>query len=147
MPVISGADLTTVETSYVPLNNGVYRMRIKDAEVETEPKLRVIVKLKVVDSPDGERIGSEMSDYIYLTQKDGKPNEIGKKQLKRYFEAALGKEAANTAEPNTDDLKDQEVMVELEQESYKKPETEEQKAKGEVNETRINNKVKRVTPV
>ena len=139
MPVISGADLTNVSTTYQPLPAGSYKTRLK-ATVEEEPKLRVIVRHKVVESPDGENIGREFTDFIYLMQNDGKPNEIGRKQLKRYFEAVVGKEAANTPNPNTDDLEDAEVMVELEQESYTPKATE-----GQPNpETKINNRVKRV---
>ena len=85
MPVITGADLSNVSTTYQPLPAGTYKTRIK-AEFEAEPKRRVIVRHKVVESPDGENIGREFSDYIYLDQNDGRPNEIGAKQLKRYFD-------------------------------------------------------------
>lgn len=134
MPVITGADLSNVSTTYQPLPAGTYKTRIK-AEFEAEPKRRVIVRHKVVESPDGENVGREFSDYIYLDQNDGRPNEIGAKQLKRYFEAVIGKEAANTQSPNTDDLEDAEVTVELAQRSYT--------PKGET-EAKISNDVKKI---
>lgn len=141
MPVISGADLSQVSTKYEALPAGTYRTRIS-AEYKQDPKPVVLIRHKVLEGGDME--GREFSDYIYLNKNNGERNEIALKQLKRYFEAVLGEEQANQTEPDTDLLKDREVIVELTQESYTKPQSPEQQASGEKNETKVNNKVKRV---
>lgn len=144
MPLIQGADLSTVSTKYEPLPAGAYKTRLK-AAYETDDdgvsRPRVVVRHKVLESFDGENVGREFTDFMYLNQNDGKPNEISLKQLKRYFEAVLGEEAANTTAPETELLDDQEVSVELSIESYPS-----KKEKNEDNTPKImyNNRVKRI---
>ena len=138
-PIIDGADLTEVSTDFEVLPEGDYVVTIKDV-VEGKTKKnqlpQVIVQMQVTDG-NSEFNGKPISDFITLKQNDGKKNEIGLKQLKRYFEAVLGKEAANTTAPDTDLLKDKQVRIMVSVNKYT-PEGE--------TEERTNNKIKRIFP-
>lgn len=143
MPVLTGVDLAQVSTAYTPLPAGLYRTRIKAEIGPAEKTKHVIIRHTVLEGGDGEQDKRTFSDFVYLDKKNGERNETGWKQLKRYFEAALGEDGWDPTAPNTDLLEDTEVMVELEQESYTPPATEGNPQP----QARINNKVKRVVSV
>ena len=103
MPTLDGFDLTNVSTKNTPLPEDTYDCVIKEVHTDRlssggHPQAVVVSEIQ-----GGEFNGRQIWDYLVLRQHDGKPNEISLKQLKRYYEAVLGKdEAARISNPNTD---------------------------------------------
>lgn len=126
MPVIEGADLTSVSTKREPYPEGEYSITIKESEFQDDSKKTLILK-SIIDEPEQFR-GRELWDFINLVQNDGKVNKIGWTTIKRYLEAAYGKKSveAEAAPPDTDLLNGQQVKVYLKQTSYKDKAGEEQ---------------------
>lgn len=117
MPVIQGADLSSVSTERQALPEGDYLLDIFTSEL-SENKEKVIIKMKVLDGPEGTK-NKEFWDWCTVT---GQWTEIGLQQIKRYLEAVFGKGSteAEAAPPDTDPLHGHQVRVYLSIESYKK---------------------------
>lgn len=133
MPVIQGADLTSVSTEREPFPDGEYVVTIKDSEIADNKTL--IIKSRI-ESP-AEFKDREFWDYINLVQNDGKQNRIGLETMKRYLEAVFGKGSAEAeaSPPDTDVLNGHSVTLQLVVSTYTKD-----------GEERKNNKVKRIYP-
>jgi hypothetical protein len=117
MPIIEDADLTSVSTTSEPLPEAEYEATITEVEYRTDnPAKPVVIVKSRIDG--GDQNGRVVWDWMHMKQNDGKPNEVAKRQLKRYFEAVLGEEAANVSRPNTDDLINARVGLFLELEEY-----------------------------
>jgi hypothetical protein len=102
MPVIEGADLTSVSTEREPLPEQEYLLTVKSAEWQDEKKKTQIIKFKVDEPADF--AGREHWEYINIIQNDGKLNEISLAQIKRYMEAVFGKGSPESlaSPPDTD---------------------------------------------
>lgn len=143
MPRVTGADLTNVSTKNEPLPADVYTCVIREANIEGDSNSPQVVVVSEVDMPGTDFHKRRIWDRIYLNKKDGTPNEFSMKQLKRYFEAVVGEEAANQAEPDTDDLINGKVQLKLAIRGYKP------KVNGVVDESaeeKFVNEVKQILP-
>lgn len=110
MPKIKGS-LADVSTEYVLIEPNTYEMKIDKIETqEGDPttdypdgQFTYIVTSKV-DEPGTDHHNKPVRDYINWYKKGGEVNEYSKVQLKRYFEAILGEEAANREDLDTDEI-------------------------------------------
>lgn len=145
MPVIPGADLTSVSTDFEPYPNGEYLVTFIKSELHEGKQMRITTR---IESPE-EFQGRPFTDFINLKQNDGKWNEIGLKQCKLYLEAVFGKGSpeAEASPPDTDPLNGHQARLLLEINEYW-PRDEQAKPESERNpdNKRRNNKVKRVFP-
>lgn len=125
MPVLENVDLSSVSTKREAFPEGEYTLTFKASELDAEKKT-VILKT-VIEAPDQYQ-GREFWDWINIVQNDGKKNEIGYKNIKRYLEAVFGKGSseAEASPPDTDVLNGHQVMVYLKQTSYKDKSGEDQ---------------------
>jgi hypothetical protein len=119
------ASLADVSTEFVPADPGVYRFEIdKVEEKEKESRITYQINSKIVSVVSGtgeDSIGKTVVDFIAIHKKDGSINQYGLVQLKRYFEAILGKEnvEARGDDLDTDELKGGFFVGEIGIESYK----------------------------
>lgn len=146
MPVIPGADLTSVSTDFQAYPDGEYLMTFLSSEITPDAK-QCRIKMRI-ESPE-EFAGRLFTDFINIKQNDGKWNEIGLSQCKRYLETVFGKNSpeAESSPPDTDPLNGHQVRVVLEINEYY-PRDEQAKPESERNpeNKKRNNKVKRVFP-
>ena len=133
MPVIQGADLTSVSTEREPFPDGEYLLTIKESEVQNG---KMVVIKSTIEEPQ-EFQGREYWDFINIIQNDGKQNRIGLENIKRYLEAVFGKGSpeAEASPPDTDVLNGHSVRALISTREYQKD-----------GETKRNNQVKRVFP-
>lgn len=117
MPILEGVDLTSVSTKREAFPEGEYTLTFKGSELD-EAKKTLILKT-VIEAPDQYQ-GREFWDWINIVQNDGKKNEIGYKNIKRYLEAVFGKGSseAEASPPDTDVLNGHQVVVYLKQTTY-----------------------------
>jgi hypothetical protein len=140
MPMIS-ADFSGISSSFEPLE-GEFRFRLvsidnqvddeewktKNAGTDKQPALVFISEVV-----DGDRVGAQAFDYIYMQTKQNKPNKIGLGRIKAYAEAILGKEAAaSTSGIDTDALLQGEFLGIMKKATYKDKTTGEEKFKTEL---------------
>ena len=140
MPIIEGADLTSVFTTREPFPEGLYTVTIFEQELQGNGKT-LVMKTKI-DEPEDLR-GREFWDFINLRQNDGKPNKISWEHIKRYLEAVFGK-GSNEAEanpPDTDVLTGTQVKLYLKEDSYEDAKDLDEFGKPTV---KRNNKVKKI---
>lgn len=143
MPVIEGADLTSVDTTRQPLPeiDSGYLVTVKESEISAD-KRTLILKMRI-DEPTQDP-PREFWDYINLVQNDGKQNRISLEQIKRYLEAVFGKGSpeAESSPPDTDVLNGHMVRLYLIVDEYKdtKP------GSPTFGEVKKNNKVKKIFP-
>jgi DNA replication protein DnaC len=120
MPKIEGADLTEVSTAFELPPEGEHLVLIKDVEITKTASGLPQVRVKMsIDDSSSENNGKPITDFLVMQNNDGKRNDISLKQLKRYFEAALG-DNYNFANYDTDDLKDSRVRIVVKHRSYEK---------------------------
>ena len=140
MPVIQGADLTSVSTKREPFAEGEYKVTVKESELSNAKTL--IIKSRIDEGPDSstEYQNQEFWDYVNLVQNDGKQNRIGLTTIKRYLEAAFGEGSseAEASPPDTDVLNGHQVGLYLTIEEYKGKDWK------EGDELQRRNKVKRI---
>jgi hypothetical protein len=131
MPTVK-ATLRDVSTTFVPIAPDDYFFRIEKVEQEVEepssgrPKGQVIDTLHLrVDDPGSDENGRPVREsfytYAYKNTPEGALNERAQQDLKRYFEAAFGKEEVagwEDAQFNTDDLVGRRVFASVYHESY-----------------------------
>lgn len=132
------ADFSAISSSTEPLaKDTTYRFkltRIEDQGEDQEWKSKHATDgmnpalIFVSEVVEGERLGAELFDYVYIKTKDGKTSKRGLGRIKAYAEAILGKEAANsTAGINTDELINGEFDGFVEHEKYEDKTTKEEK--------------------
>lgn len=143
MPKVQ-ATLADVSTDFTPAEPGTYALLIEEIEDKTEQGREAYNIILTIDEPGTDEHGKKIWDYISLSKKDKSPNQAGKAQLKRYFEAVFGDETV--ADPSfdydTDELLKQRVMGEVVIESWEKGE------KGSPSyKTGKSNKIKMITSV
>lgn len=116
MPVIEGADLTSVSTDHEPYPGGEYLVTVKESEIQNGKSL--IIKSRIEEPVEYQ--GREYWDFINLKQNDGKQNRIGLESTKRYLEAVFGKGSpeAEASPPDTDVLNGHQVKLLLEVREY-----------------------------
>lgn len=119
MPIIEGADMTTVSTSFKPYGEGVYQMLVKSSELASENR-QLRIKMEIEDAPDSADVGKPFTHFINIVQNDGKKNQIGLETIKRYLEAAYGKGSDEANQNDTDYLNGRRVRLYLTVGSYKK---------------------------
>lgn len=121
MPIIEGADLSTISTERELLPEGEYLFTILDSEM-SEDKSSLILKRRIEEAPEGSEklVGTESWDWINLVQGDGKKNEIGLVTLKKYLEAVFGKDSPESAQADSDLLHGHEVRIYVIQRAGKK---------------------------
>lgn len=94
------ASLAEISTEFKPVEPDIYVLEIdKVEEVEKNGETTAYrISNKVVSAASGseEMVGRKISDFINILSKDGSINEYGLQNLKRYFEAAFGKEEVAT---------------------------------------------------
>lgn len=125
MPVLENVDLSSVSTKREAFPEGEYTLTFKASELDAEKK--TLIMKTVIEAPDKYQ-GREFWDWINIVQNDGKKNEIGYKNIKRYLEAVFGKGSseAEASPPDTDVLNGHQVVVYLKQTSYKDKSGEDQ---------------------
>lgn len=125
MPVLENVDLSSVSTKREAFPEGEYTLTFKASELDAEKK--TLILKTVIESPDKYQ-GREFWDWINIVQNDGKKNEIGYKNIKRYLEAVFGKGSseAEASPPDTDVLNGHQVVVYLKQTTYTDKNKEEQ---------------------
>jgi hypothetical protein len=130
MPVIQGADLTSVSTTREPLPEQEYLLDIFGSEM-SEDGTKVIIKTRVIEP--SEEAKKEFWDWCTVS---GEWKEIGLQQVKRYLEAVFGKGSpeAEASPPDTDPLHGHQVRAYLTISAYKDSTGQEQR----------NNKAKRI---
>jgi hypothetical protein len=135
MPIIQGADLTSVSTTREPFPAGEYTVTVKESELQNNKSL--IIKSRIDAAEDESFVGREYWDFINIVQNDGKQNRIGLETCKKYLEAVFGKGSpeAEASPPDTDVLNGHQVKLVLGIREYKK--------EGETEMTR-NNQTKRI---
>lgn len=117
------ADFSQISTEFTPLpaSDEPYAFVLEEIEEGqtkgTPPLPQLIFKSKVTA---GEHTNRMYNDYVVLKTKDGKANNIGLGRVKAYAEAILGKETANGAALNTDDLKGGSFQGLIKADSYEK---------------------------
>lgn len=116
MPIIEGADLTTVSTDFKPYVEGEYLMLVKESEIHDGKQVRI--KMEIVDAPDQNDTGKPFTDFINIRQNDGKVNQIGLGTIKRYLEAVFGKGSPESNQNDTDLLNGHNVRLYLIEDSY-----------------------------
>lgn len=136
MPIIKGADLTSVSTERKVYREGEYVAEITKQEFSEDERFLIITH-KFEEAPDNEDVGQSWQNWIYLQQDDGKLSEIGLQTIKRYLEAVFGKGSPETQgnPPDTDPLTGNRVRLYLISDSWK------DKKSGE---DRTGNKAKRI---
>lgn len=142
MPIIEGADLTSVSTEREPYPDGEYLVTVQSSEIKDGKSL--IIKSRIEEPVEYQ--GREYWDFINLKQNDGKQNRIGLESCKRYLEAVFGKGSseAEASPPDTDVLNGHQVKLLLETRSYW-PNSIPEADRTEENKKR-NNQTKRVFP-
>lgn len=145
MPIISGADLTSVSTERQAWPEGTYKVTVKESVVEGNGKT-LIIKSRIDETdqdisamPQSKSGDHEYWDYINLVQNDGKQNRISLEHIKRYLEAVFGKGSAEAeaSPPDTDVLNGHSLTLYVTKRTYTPG--------GETEERTVNN-VKRVLP-
>lgn len=121
MPIIEGADMASVSTERELLPEGSYTMTIKESELSEDGR-SLIIKHRIDSAPDEAqaRVGQEWWNWINIKANDGKVNEIGFSQIKRYLEAVFGKGSSESNSNDTDPLNGASVELYIVQKSYKK---------------------------
>ena len=133
MPIIEGADMTSISTEFKPYVEGEYRMLIKSTEMhKNNSQLRIVCEIE--DAPNSDDIGKPFTDFINIVQNDGKLNQIGLATVKRYLEAVFGKDSPESNNADTDPLVGHSVTLYLIEDSYKDKDGKD----------RTNNKVKKI---
>lgn len=115
------ADFSQISSNTDRLAAGNYRFGIvsagpQDASEVGQGKQPAFIIVSEVTQ--GERIGAQIQDYIYLQTKDGKPNKSGLGRIKAYAEATVGNERANAKDFDTDELIGNQYDGVMEEESY-----------------------------
>lgn len=122
MPVISG-DFSKISSEFQPLDDGDYLFMIEDViegKTRNSQLPQIEIKMKCVDPQHPDKEGYPLTDFITLETKKGGANRVGLGQLKAYFEATVGEEAANNPSGlDTDELKGSTVRLILKKRSYK----------------------------
>lgn len=121
MPIIEGADMASVSTERELLPEGSYTMTIKESELSEDGR-SLIIKHRIDTAPDEAqaRVGQEWWNWINIKANDGKVNEIGFSQIKKYLEAVFGKGSSESNSNDTDPLNGASVELYIVQKSYKK---------------------------
>lgn len=138
MPVIQGADLTSVSTDrFFP--EGEYLVTVKESKLSDDGKSLQIISR--IDEP-AEFADREYWDFINLIQNDGKQNRMGLGTIKSYLEAAFGKGSpeAEASPPDTDPLNGHSLKLVLTVREYKGKDWK------EGDEMEKGNRVKRIFP-
>lgn len=111
------ASLADVSTEFKPVDPDVYESEIDGVEeVKEDEKIHYIVTHQI-KSP-GDFFNRKLKDYIYIHKKNGELNEFGLSQLKRYFEATVGEDRANSEDADTDELIHQHLRIQVGMEEY-----------------------------
>lgn len=121
MPIIEGADMSSVSTERELLPEGSYTMTIKESELSEDGR-SLIIKHRIDSAPDEAqaRVGQEWWNWINIKTNDGKVNEIGFASIKKYLEAVFGKGSSESNSNDTDPLNGATVELYIVQKSYKK---------------------------
>lgn len=138
MPVLHGADLSSVSTERKLYDEGEYLVTIIGSEMGGKSKNMLIIKTKIAAAPNDADVDSEFWDWINYIQNDGKVNQISLSHIKRYMESVFGKDSAeaNASPPDTDLLNGSQVRLYLIQDPYTDNSGTE----------KVNNKVKQIFP-
>lgn len=99
------ASLADVSTEIPLIDPGIYEFEIQKVEERNDGDVYLIYNV-VQDA--GEMQGRKLVDYINLKKNDGGQNDYALTTLKRYFEAAFGKE--EVAEWGDDDFDTDELQ-------------------------------------
>lgn len=118
MPIIEGADLSSVSTERELIPEGEYLFTITDQEM-SDDNSTLIIKRRIEEAPDSKFVGQESWDFINLVQNDGKKNEIGLQTIKKYLEAVFGKGSPESNSNDTDPLTGQQVRIYISHRSAK----------------------------
>ncbi len=126
MPVLTGGNLSSVETSFKPYPEGLYTIRVEGSELAKDnAQLRI---KSVIEAPE-EFAGKSFTHFISLNKKDGTRNAYGWADIKRYLEAVFGKGSAEAeaGDPDTDALNGSVLKLYLVEGEYEGKPTQEVK--------------------
>lgn len=120
MPIIEGADMSSISTERDLLPEGEYTFTILESELSEDGK-SVIIKRRIdAAPPEAEKfLNTESWDWVNIRKNDGKVNEIGFQTIKKYLEAVFGKGSDESNQPDTDPLNGHQVGIYIVQKSYK----------------------------
>ena len=123
MPKLS-ADFSAISTARELLQDDVYVFVVREVKEDLtstgKQRITIIAEVEDPDHPNETSRKAKMFDGLVMTKNDGSLNEISLRQLKRYMEAILGEDAANTDELDTDDLVGGKFLGEVKLTSYEK---------------------------
>lgn len=120
-PIIEGADLTTVDTSFKNYPEGSYLVLIKDVEIFEDRQARV--KCEIVEAEDPSFVGKPFIHFINFRDADGSLNKYGLADIKRYLEAIYGKGSPESNTADTDLLPNNQVLLYLNERADKNDST------------------------
>lgn len=123
MPIIEGADLTSVSTKREAYPDGEYLVTIIGSELD-EKKKNLLIQTRIEEPSDLQ--GRKFTHWINIVQNDGKPNRIGWTTLKRYLEAVFGVGSPESKQNDSDPLTGHTVHLQLDKSTYKDKDGEEQ---------------------
>ena len=104
MPIIKGADLSSVSTDFELYPPGAYKVEVKSSEMSENGK-NLLIKTEIVEcDTDQKYIGKNFTHFINLETNAGDRNEIGLQTLKRYLEAVFGKKSPEADVADSDPL-------------------------------------------
>lgn len=127
MPIIQGADMTSVSTDREPFPEGSYTVTVKESELAEDNK-SVTIKSRIDSADDPKFVDREFWHYINLVQKDGKTNQIGLQTIKKYTEAVFGKGSPESNQNDTDVLNGHTVQLYMTVREYKDKDGNDRKA-------------------
>jgi hypothetical protein len=111
MPIIEGADLTSVDTGFKNYPEGSYKVHIK--EVEHFENRQVRIKTEIIEADEPSAVGKPFTHFINYRNADGSINQYGIADIKRYLEAIYGKKSPESLTADTDLLHDKVVLLYL----------------------------------
>lgn len=122
MPIIEGADLTSIETEFKNFPEGSYRMLVKEVNFydDKDPvdspslanKLRIVSEIQENDV-DHEHNSKKFTHFINFRNEDGTLNKYALADIKRYLEAIYGKKSPESNRADTDLIPGHEVTLYL----------------------------------
>lgn len=112
-------NFATTSTEFQPLPEDTYIGTVTDIEESLTKENQLPMLTFSLEVSEGEFTGRKVKDFVTLTEKNGKVNEVGMGRIKAYAIAALGEEAGNAEEIDTDALKDSTVTFVIKHEERK----------------------------
>lgn len=121
MPIIEGADLTSIDTSFKNYPEGSYTVLVKEvtfwrgkdaSDARHGTQVRVVTEI-VDNDADPKNNGKPFTHFINFRDENGELNRYGLADIKRYLEAIYGKGSPQVGRGDTDDIAGNTVLLYL----------------------------------